>query len=141
MNDATLLLRQIHPAFVQDGRVSSQAFRPTPKDAHRLSAYDGDRIESQAAFFHYTVTLGLLSVGVMAVTQSECAGLELPVYPDSVPFPEQVLSIFRPLVKAPWRKKPNSCGPRPKCEIGFIESLSCGIDDKGFPKGLARLEI
>ena len=29
MNEATLLLRQIHPSFVQDKRPSSQAFRPT----------------------------------------------------------------------------------------------------------------
>jgi hypothetical protein len=28
--------------WMQQGRVSSQAFRPTPKDAKELSAYDGD---------------------------------------------------------------------------------------------------
>ena len=44
MTGTTLLLRQIHPSFVQDGRVTSQAFRPTPKDESLLSVYDGDQI-------------------------------------------------------------------------------------------------
>ena len=42
MTDETLLLRQVHPSFLQDGVVSSQVFRPTPKDECKLSAYDGD---------------------------------------------------------------------------------------------------
>jgi hypothetical protein len=37
MTPETLLLRQIHPSFVQAGRVTSQAFRPTPKDGSLLS--------------------------------------------------------------------------------------------------------
>ncbi|OQC41352.1 MAG: hypothetical protein BWX66_00754 [Deltaproteobacteria bacterium ADurb.Bin058] len=44
MNVHTLLLRQIHPDFIQNQRVSSQAFRPTPKDERKLSVYDGDLI-------------------------------------------------------------------------------------------------
>ena len=39
MNPTTRRLRQIPPAFVQNGRVSSAAFRPTPKDVRRLSVY------------------------------------------------------------------------------------------------------
>ena len=53
MTDDTLLLRQIHPSFVQSGRVTSQAFRPTPKDEFLLSVYDGDRIEAQASWRHF----------------------------------------------------------------------------------------
>ena len=54
MTGDTLLLRQIHPSFVQDGRVTSQAFRPTPKDDAQLSAYDGDQITPVAAWLNYT---------------------------------------------------------------------------------------
>lgn len=32
-----VLLRQIHPTFIQGGQPSSQPFAPTPKDANRLS--------------------------------------------------------------------------------------------------------
>jgi hypothetical protein len=44
MTEATLLLRQVHPSFIQHGRVTSQVFRPTLKDKRLLSVYDGDLI-------------------------------------------------------------------------------------------------
>src|SRR4051812_45422248 len=88
MTDATLLLRQVHPAFVQSGRVSSQAFRPTPKDQSLLSAYDGDMIPARASWTHYTVELGLSSAGTLAVTVQECMIESLAVRPDPDPFPE-----------------------------------------------------
>ena len=47
MTGATLLLRQIHPSFIQAGFVTSQAFRPTPKDQSKFSVYDGDLISSE----------------------------------------------------------------------------------------------
>ena len=40
MNSKTILLRQIHPIWIQQGRVTSQAFRPTPKDENKLSVFD-----------------------------------------------------------------------------------------------------
>ena len=39
MNENTLLLRQIHPAFIQQNTITSQAFRPTPKDEKLLSVF------------------------------------------------------------------------------------------------------
>ncbi len=42
MTGATLLLRQIHPHFVQDGFASSVAFRPNEADNGLMSVYDGD---------------------------------------------------------------------------------------------------
>jgi hypothetical protein len=54
MTGATFLLRQVHPSFVQAGRVTSQAFRPTPKDRSLLSVYDGDQITPEAAWIHFT---------------------------------------------------------------------------------------
>lgn len=71
MTGTTLLLRQIHPSFIKLGRVTSQAFRPTPKDEQKLSVYDGDLIEPAASWEHYRARK-LESVGVMAVTVEEC---------------------------------------------------------------------
>jgi len=94
MSGSTLLYRQVHPSWVQLGRVTSQAFRPTPKDQKKLSAYDGDQITAKRAWLHYTSTLGLASVGVLAVTTDECRLVGLSVEPDPKPFPEHVLIDF-----------------------------------------------
>ncbi len=77
MTVATSLLRQIHPSFVKLGRVTSQAFRPTPKDEGKLSVYDGDMITAADSIVHYRARK-LASIGVMAVTVLECEheGLE-----------------------------------------------------------------
>ena len=99
MNSDTLLLRQINPSFIQAGRVTSQAFRPTPKDQRKLSVYDGDMISPSDSWKHYTENLGFGSVGVMAVSVLECTKLDLPVQPDPKPFPEHVLINFSNLSK------------------------------------------
>jgi hypothetical protein len=67
MTGTTLLLRQVHPSFVQAGRVTSQAFRPTPKDESLLSVYDGDQITAENSWSHFTSQNNCRSVGVMAV--------------------------------------------------------------------------
>ncbi len=105
MNYSTLLLRQIHPSFVQQGRVTSQAFRPTPKDEHMLSMYDGDQIAPEPAFRHYTETLCCQSEGVLGVTVAECSELQLPAQPDPAPFPEHVLIDYTAFVKNEVEKK------------------------------------
>lgn len=87
-------MRQIHPSWVQAGRVTSQAFRPTPKDEHCLSVYDGDLINPPAAYQHFTVDLGLASVGMMGVSVAECEALSLSVRADPEPYPEHVLIDF-----------------------------------------------
>jgi len=94
MTPDTCLMRQIHPSWIQAGRVTSQAFRPTPKDEHCLSVYDGDQISPQAAYQHFTADLALTSVGVMSVTVAECTELELSVKADPEPYPEHVLIDF-----------------------------------------------
>jgi hypothetical protein len=71
MTEATLLLHQIHPSLIKLGRFTSQAFRPTPKDEHRLSVYDGDLIEPSASWEHDRKR-DLESVGVIAVTVEDC---------------------------------------------------------------------
>lgn len=94
MRTGKLLHRQINPSFVQQGRVTSQAFRPTPKDRSCLSVYDGDLIVPEACWQHYTEELGHGSVGVLSVTVGECQEQELPVRSDPIPFPEHALIDF-----------------------------------------------
>lgn len=77
MNDQTLLMRQVHPSFFPNGEVSSQAFFPFPKDDGKLSVYDGDQISAEASHQHYTVDLGLESVGVWVVSASEVVSVGL----------------------------------------------------------------
>lgn len=88
MDGDTLLLRHIHPSFVQGDKVTSQAFRPTPKDGSKLSVYDGDQISPEPARQHYTQELGLASEGVMGITGEKCEAVNLPYVLTEVPFPE-----------------------------------------------------
>src|SRR5689334_1835417 len=94
MTNGTLLLRQVNPSWIQSGRITSQVFKPTPKDANRLSVYDGDQIVAEKSWRHYTNELGFLSVGVVAVTVEECQSQELSAQADPTPFREHVAVIF-----------------------------------------------
>ena len=84
MNNQTLLLRQVHPRFIVDDEISSQAFYPFPKDHGNLSAYDGDQISPEAAYQHYTDQLGLISVGAWAVSGHEIESASLMYKSDPV---------------------------------------------------------
>lgn len=97
MTPETLLLRQIHPSFVQGGRVTSQAFKPTPKDRKKLSVYNGDLIAPAEAYEHYREELGFLSSGVRAVNVRECRERGLEPADDPEPFPEHAVIDFAPL--------------------------------------------
>lgn len=94
MPENTYLYRQVHPSWVQAGRITSQVFRPTPKDQNKLSAYDGDRISAEKAWIHYTRELSLSSCGVVAVTIQECEAESLTVHRDGKPFAEHVSIDF-----------------------------------------------
>jgi len=85
MNDQTLLLRQVHPHFLPEGELSSQAFYPFPKDHGRLSMYDGDQISAEASYRHYTADLGYSSAGVWGVKCDEVAGVGLASQTDPIP--------------------------------------------------------
>ena len=97
MNTNTLLYRQIHPAWVQFDRITSQAFQPTSKDNRKLSVYDGDQIEAEDAWRHYTSALGLTSAGTVAVTVGECRENGTQVTPDPTDFDEHALIDFATL--------------------------------------------
>lgn len=91
MTEDTLLLRQVHPSFVQGDSISSQVFssqtfKPTPKDQGLLSVYNGEKFTPDDAFIHYTTNQNLESAGVVAVSSKECQEEELPVNEDNDPF-------------------------------------------------------
>lgn len=94
MKSSTLLFRQVHPSFIQNGEITSQVFRPTPGHHGCLSAYDGNLITAERSWEHYTNRLDRQSVGVVAVTVQECKEKELSVTPDPSDFPEHVLIDF-----------------------------------------------
>lgn len=105
MDSETLLLSQIHPNFVQNGRPTSQAFRPTPKDECLLSVDDGSKILPRPSWERYTSTLDCQSAGVMAITFAECSVEGLPVVEDGNPFPEHCSIDFSNLTKSSIEKK------------------------------------
>jgi hypothetical protein len=71
-DDEELLFRQVHPNFVRDGRPSSQAFRPTPKDEGKLSVACESLTTAAAAYELFTAGLGLASAGTWGVAIGEC---------------------------------------------------------------------
>ena len=105
MTGSTLLFRQVHPSFVKAGRVTSQAFRPTPKDGFLLSAYDGDLISAENSWHHFVGVLILVSSGVLAIAVDECTAEGLPVRPDPTPFPEHAVVDFGGLTENQMQKK------------------------------------
>lgn len=68
------------PSFIQEGRVSSQAFRPTPKDHKKLSVNRNSLITAKQAFLLYTEKRNLTSAGVWGISVKEVvevAGLKM----------------------------------------------------------------
>ena len=105
MTPDTLLLRQIHPSFIQDGRVTSQAFRPTPKDEFLLSVDDGDRVTAEASWQRFITNPACKSFGVQALSQAECTAQELTVIEDGTPHPEHCSVDFTAFDKKAIEKK------------------------------------
>lgn len=105
MTEATLLFRQIHPNFVQDGYASSRAFRPNEADNGLMSVYDGDLITAEASWTHYTTELKKQSVGAMALSVEEFSLHGLTARPDPEPFPEHAVVDFTGLEERHWRNK------------------------------------
>lgn len=85
MKPDTMLLRQVHPNFYVDGKLSSQAFTPFPKDDGNLSVYNGAITTAEQAYDHYTNVLSLQSKCVYGVTVTEIASIELSASPDPLP--------------------------------------------------------
>jgi hypothetical protein len=66
-----LLLRQVHPNFITEHRVTSQAFLPTPKDDKKLSVNRNTMITPIESYEHHTVKKKLQSGGVWGVSVGE----------------------------------------------------------------------
>jgi hypothetical protein len=105
MTPDTLLLRQVHPKFMDGSVVTSQAFMPFPRDDGKLSVYDGDQIGASDAHQHYTGTLGNQSCGVWAVTKAESDAEGVEGGPDPLPnFPAHAIIDFGSLPEKVCRK-------------------------------------
>ncbi|MNE08695.1 hypothetical protein D3C80_1013490 [compost metagenome] len=105
MTPETLLLRQVHPSFVQNGRITSQVFRPTPKDELLLSVDNGDDVPPRESWRRFTDDLGCKSIGVLAVSHSQCSEQALPVIEDGTPYPEHCSINFTDFEKREIEKK------------------------------------
>lgn len=70
-DDDELLFRQVHPNWMKGDEPSSQAFKPTSKDAGRLSVARGSMTTAEAAFDLHTGAMGLVSAGTWAVNVGE----------------------------------------------------------------------
>jgi hypothetical protein len=86
-DDEELLFRQVHPSFVRDGRPSSQAFRPTPKDEGKLSVARESLTTAAAAYELYVAGLGFPSAGTWGVTIGECGEQGLKAFSDPLTAP------------------------------------------------------
>ena len=67
-----VMLRQVHPRFFVDGRVSSQVFRPEARDEGLLSVHREAMITAQRAYDNH-VQDGYGSCGVVAITVAQCS--------------------------------------------------------------------
>ena len=97
MESKKLLHRQIHPSFVVNDIVSSQAFtensltvssgafNPTEKDDNKLSVYNGEIFSAKEAYEHFTTDYS--SYGVLSITEEEVISIEpLTANDDNIPF-------------------------------------------------------
>lgn len=96
MKEDTLIHRQIHPSWVQNDTISSQAFltenniaslsfTPSEKDNDKLSVYNGEKFTPEESFIHFT--RNFKSAGVLSVSIDEVNVVgELKVEEDNDPF-------------------------------------------------------
>ena len=99
-----LIYRQVHHDQIDETRrVMSGAFNPfvtggqEGKRSRVLSGYDGGQVTAAEAHLHYTECLGLSSIGVLAISEEECAELGIEVDHDGLGFPAHV-SLRFPMV-------------------------------------------
>ena len=69
--ETDLVFRQVHPNHWDGRHPNSVAFFPTPKDENQLSVDDAAKVTAEESWKHFTVNLGLQSVGTWAVTAGE----------------------------------------------------------------------
>lgn len=103
--DTTILLRQVHPEFIPEGKLTSQAFVPFPKDEGMPSVYDGDLISPQDSHRHYTEILTLESDSVWGVSSGEVVAEGLTCRADAkADFPSHAVIDFSAHPERSFRK-------------------------------------
>ena len=66
-----LIWRNVNPNWIDNGELSSQAFRPTPKDLKQLSGAREREVSAEDHFEEFTEKLELESSGVWAISAGE----------------------------------------------------------------------
>lgn len=79
------LLRQVHPNFYVNGRISSQAFEATQAHDFFLSVSQASLTSARHAFELYTNDFGLSSACVCTVTVGEVEAVDLSAYHEPTP--------------------------------------------------------
>lgn len=88
--EVELLLRQVHPNFIREFRITSQAFLPTEKDDKKLSVNRSSMISAQEAFDLHTNQKKLHSAGVWGVSVGEAISFDpLSIESDPIEAPVQ----------------------------------------------------
>lgn len=108
-----VLLRQVHPTWIHEGRYGSQTFKPFPKDDGFLSLHEKGKIKPKPAFQIYTEIKKLQSVDVCALTVSEVQEEELKAFED-----------------------PSEDGPSPEADP--LDEAHASIDFNGLSNGQTR---
>lgn len=75
-----ILLRQIHPLHVQNGRIGSPVFSPTENDEDKLSCSQKNLISEKNSHQTYTTVKNLKSCGIASVSISEVQITSLKAY-------------------------------------------------------------
>lgn len=106
MTPETLLYRQVSPAHIQHGDITSQVFKPM--GSKYRSVYDGDLISAEDAWKHYVEELKRKSVGVVAVTVQECTDIQLQAHADPTDFPQHAVIDFTGFSRSQIERKADS---------------------------------
>ena len=91
-DDCTLLLRIVNPRWVEDGRVTSQAFLTSR--GRPVSVFDGSMITPEEAFHRFEGDHE--AYGVIGVTVAEARSLGMEVVEDREPYVEHISLVFPP---------------------------------------------
>lgn len=81
----SLLLRNVHPHFYDNGRVGSSAFIPSAEHDYRLSVDYNKLSTAQESLERHTNVFGLQSGGVFGITTNEFDECNVDVVPDPIP--------------------------------------------------------
>ncbi|UFS93750.1 hypothetical protein [Nocardia huaxiensis] len=82
-NPDELIWRNVHPTWIDNGQLSSLAFKPSPKDTGKLSGAREEKVTADKHYFEFTEELGLESAGVWAVTVGEAREQAVPCVYDA----------------------------------------------------------